>query len=56
MPYKLRKLPGQPLYKVYGKSGVPLSNKGLSKLRATKQKIAATLSDLRQEGRIPPRK
>lgn len=56
MPYRIRKLPNQKLFKVYGKSGVPLSNKGLSLTRAKKQKIAATLSDLRQEGRLPNRK
>ena len=53
MPYRIRKQPLQPLYKVYGKSGNPLSKKGLSLDIARKQKIAATLSDLRQEGRIP---
>jgi hypothetical protein len=56
MPYRIRKQPLQPLYKVYGKSGNPLSKKGLSLSKAKKQKIAATLSDLRQEGRIPTRR
>lgn len=56
MPYKLRKMPMQPLYKVYSESGTPLSKKGLSKKKAEKQLIAANLSNLRQEGRIPMRK
>jgi hypothetical protein len=56
MPYKLRKMPNKDLYKVYSESGTPLSKKGLSKTQAEKQKTAATLSDLRQEGKIPARK
>ena len=56
MPYKLRKMPNKDLYKVYSQDGTPLSKKGLSKTQAEKQKTAATLSDLRQEGKIPPRK
>lgn len=56
MPYRIRKLPNKPLYKVYSQSGTPLSKKGLTKRQAERQKTAATLSDLRQEGRIPPRK
>jgi hypothetical protein len=56
MPYKLRKMPNKDLYKVYSQDGTPLSKKGLSKTQAERQKTAATLSDLRQEGRIPPRK
>lgn len=55
MPYRVRKLPNKDLYKVYSKDGTPLSKKGLSKTMAEKQKVAATLSDLRQEGRIPAR-
>lgn len=56
MPYKIRKQPNQKLYKVYGKSGNPLSKKGLSLSKAKKQRTAAILSELRKEGRIPPRK
>ena len=56
MPYKIRKMPNKDLFKVYSESGTPLSKKGLSKTQAEKQKTAATLSDLRQEGKIPPRK
>lgn len=54
--YRIRKMPNQELYKVYGESGNPLSKKGLSKTMAEKQRIAANLSNLRQEGRIPKRK
>ena len=56
MPYRIRKLPNKDLFKVYSQDGTPLSKKGLSKAQAERQKTAATLSDLRQEGRIPPRK
>ena len=55
MPYRILKMPKKNLYKVYGESGNPLSKKGLSKTQAQKQKTAATLSDLRQEGKIPAR-
>lgn len=56
MPYKIKKLPLKPLYKVYSESGTPLSKKGLSMTMAKRQLIAANLSNLRQEGKIPPRK
>jgi hypothetical protein len=56
MPYKIKKLPLKPLYKVYSESGTPLSKKGLTKKMAERQLIAANLSNLRQEGKIPPRK
>jgi hypothetical protein len=56
MPYKIRKLPKQQLYKVYGERGNPLSKKGLPLARAKKQLTAVNLSELRQQGRIPPRK
>jgi hypothetical protein len=56
MPYRVRKMPNKDLFKVYSESGTPLSKKGLSKTQAEKQKTAATLSDLRQEGKIPPRR
>jgi hypothetical protein len=56
MPYRLRKMPMQALYKVYSESGTPLSKKGLTKKMAGRQLIAANLSNLRQEGKIPPRK
>ncbi len=46
----------QALYKVYSESGTPLSKKGLTKKMAGRQLIAANLSNLRQEGKIPPRK
>ncbi len=52
---QIRKLPGKSLYKVYTPNGA-LSEKGLSKKMAEKQKTAVILSNLRQEGRIPPRK
>jgi hypothetical protein len=55
MPYRLRKMPNKNLFKVYSQDGTPLSKKGLSKTQAEKQKIAVTLSDLRQEGKIPAR-
>ena len=55
MPYRIRKLPNKNLFKVYSESGTPLSKKGLSKTMAQAQKVAATLSDLRQEGKIPAR-
>ena len=56
MPFKLRKLPNQDLYKVYSENGTPLSKKGLSKAAAERQKTAATLSYLRKEKLIPNRK
>lgn len=56
MPYRIRKLPNKDLFKVYSESGTPLSKKGLSKTQAERQKTAATLSDLRQDGKIPARK
>jgi hypothetical protein len=54
--YRIRKMPNQELYKVYGESGTPLSKKGLSMTMAKRQLTAANLSNLRQEGKIPPRK
>lgn len=56
MPFKIRKLPNQELWKVYSENGTPLSKKGLSKTEAERQKTAATLSYLRKEKQIPPRK
>jgi hypothetical protein len=56
MPFKVRKLPNQDLYKVYSENGTPLSKKGLSKTAAERQKTAATLSYLRKEKLIPARK
>ena len=56
MPYRIRKCTGVKLYKVYGKEGNPLSGFCMPLKRAKKQKIAVTLADLRQEGRIPARK
>ena len=56
MPYKIRKLPNQDLFKVYSENGTPLSKKGLSKTAAERQKTAATLSYLRKEKLIPDRK
>lgn len=53
MPYHMEKADGG--YYVVSESGTKLSKKPLSKERAEKQKIAATLSSLRDEGRIPPR-
>ncbi len=52
---QIHKMPGKNLYKVYTPNG-PLSEKGMSKVMAQKQKTAVILSNLRQEGRIPPRK
>jgi hypothetical protein len=46
MPYRIRKLPNQKLYKVYSESGKPLSKKGLSLKKAKAQKIASTLTEL----------
>lgn len=44
MPYKIKKVSGG--YKVQSESGTFLSKKALSRTRAEKQKIAATLSSL----------
>lgn len=58
----LRKQPKQELYKAYtvvkGRSPPmrPLSEKGLSKAMAEKQKTAVQLSELRAKGTIPARK
>lgn len=53
MPYEIVKAPGG--YFVKSEGGTMLSKKPLSESRAKKQLIAANLSNLRQEGRIPPR-
>lgn len=45
MPYKLVKVPGG--YKVKSESGRLLSKKALSKTKAEKQKIAATISSIK---------
>jgi hypothetical protein len=47
MPYKIIRVPGG--FKVQSESGTLLSKKALSKTRAEKQRIAATLSSLRSE-------
>ena len=44
MPYKIKKVAGG--YKVQSESGTFLSKKALSRTRAEKQKIAATLTSL----------
>jgi hypothetical protein len=44
MPYQIVKVPGG--FKVKSESGTMLSKKALSRTRAEKQKIAATLSSL----------
>jgi len=46
MPYEVIKIPGG--YKVKSESGTLLSKKPLTKKRAEKQRIAATLSSLRK--------
>lgn len=46
MPYKVISVPGG--YKVKSESGSLLSKKALSKTRAEKQRIAATLSSIRK--------
>jgi len=43
MPYRIRKQPNKPTYKVYSESGTPLSNKGLSFDRAKKQLTAVNI-------------
>lgn len=45
MPYKIRVYKNG--FRVYSESGTPLSNKPLTKTKAEKQRIAATLSSLR---------
>ncbi len=45
MPYKIVRVPGG--FKVKSQSGTLLSNKALSRTKAEKQKIAATLSSIR---------
>ena len=44
MPYHIRKLPHQDLYKVYGEDGKPHSHNGLSKEMAKKQLIALNIA------------
>jgi hypothetical protein len=46
MPYKIISVPGG--FKVKSESGTLLSKKPLSKTRAEKQRIAATLSSIRR--------
>ncbi len=45
MPYKILSVPGG--FKVQSESGTTLSKKALSRTRAEKQRIAATLSSIR---------
>ena len=45
MPYKIIRVPGG--FKVKSESGTLLSNKALSRTKAEKQRIAATLSYIR---------
>jgi len=52
MPYRIRKLPNKPLYKVYGADGTPHSKAGLSLKMAEKQKIALTLAHLRKKAKL----
>ena len=47
MPYKIIKVPGG--FKVKSESGTLLSHKALSRVRAEKQRVAATLSSIRSE-------
>jgi hypothetical protein len=56
MPYLIRKISQG--YKVCkeSKPSECYSNKPLTKKRAMKQKTAIILSELRKQGRIPPRK
>ena len=54
MPYHTVKVSGG--YKVQSENGTYLSNKPLTKEKAEKQRIAATLSFLRGEGQIKKRK
>ena len=49
---RIRKVPGKNLYKVYTPNGA-LSEKGMPKAMAEKQKTAVILSELRQAGRLP---
>lgn len=53
MPYHIEKYKDG--YRVYSRTGTPLSGHPLSLARAKKQKVAATLSMLRDEGRLAPR-
>ena len=53
MPYSIE--PAEGGYYVVSQDGTRLSKKPLSEARAKKQLTAATLSYLREEGRIPPR-
>ena len=55
MPYQIRKFSqGFKVCKL--NSSVCFSNKPLTKKKATKQRTAIILSELRKQGRIPPRK
>jgi hypothetical protein len=54
MPYHVVAVSGG--YKVQSENGTYLSNKPLSKKKAEKQRIAATLSYLRGEGKLAKRK
>jgi hypothetical protein len=46
MPYQIR--PYNTGFRVYSESNTPLSKKALSRTRAEKQRIAATLSSIRR--------
>ena len=54
MPYEVVKVSGG--FKVQSEGGTYLSKKPLTKEKAEKQRIAATLSYLRGEGRLKKRK
>lgn len=54
MPYKVVAVSGG--YKVQSENGSYLSKKPLSKEKAEKQRVAATLSYLRGEGKIKKRR
>lgn len=49
MPYKLRKLPGKDLYKVYSEDGKPHSKEGLTLEMAKKQMTALNIAYSREK-------
>lgn len=53
MPYRIRKLPGKDLYKVYGKDGKPHSKEGLTREMAEKQLTALNIAYSKENVSMP---
>lgn len=52
MPYRIRKLPNQKKYKVYGQDGTPHSKRGMSLIMAERQRTALNIAHAKKRGLI----